>query len=617
MWVDDNADGISYKDLNGNGQYNAGIDTTELKTFAELNITSINLAQTVQSGLVNNGNEILATGTFVMNGVTREAQAASFIANPTGNSTTVTASGTTVSAEDGQSSYVSTVTTGEVINVSLKGVRNAYGGAGNDTLTGDANANWLAGGAGSDIFNGGAGDDVLLIDAFDLQANIHAGAGMDMAVIVGDLGVTLNITQAEIEIVQGGRGSDVFIGGGRSSVLVRGGDGDDIIIGGAANDALSGEDGSDLIDGGQGNDVIRGHRGQDILMGGAGDDIIDGGLEDDRLTGGSGNDVLRGSQGDDAIDGGDGTDIAEFTGSFADYRITKLDGATYRVVDTRAGRDGADTLKNIEKLNFSDVSLVDITLDNPLPVKDVLTINDRVGLKLISVASLLSNDQDWQGDALHITTISDLRGGTIVGSYNTTTQEWTPTLTINGEIQFTPDPNYTGVMSFKYKIADVDNTPGATALQLGTNVSAEMRGQVYLKTPDMPTDSVFTDQWYLTDANVIPVWKDYTGKGIRIGMFEPSGPFATSREILDYRHPDLQANIDASFIADPDNVPQENFSNHATLVAGGEKRTSARMRAARRAVRPCKGARALQGMVAARNGEKVVWGWRMREAGEI
>ena len=54
----------------------------------------------------------------------------------------------------------------------------------------------------------------------------------------------------------------------------------------------------------------------------------------------------------------------------------------------------------------------------------------------------------------------------------------------------------------------------------------------------------------------------------RIGMFEPSGPYAVSREILDYRHPDLQPNIDASFIADPDNVPQENFSNHATLVAG-------------------------------------------------
>jgi hypothetical protein len=37
-------------------------------------------------------------------------------------------------------------------------------------------------------------------------------------------------------------------------------------------------------------------------------------------------------------------------------------------------------------------------------------------MKLIKVADLLANDRDWQGDALHITTISDLVGGTLVGT---------------------------------------------------------------------------------------------------------------------------------------------------------------------------------------------------------
>jgi hypothetical protein len=32
-------------------------------------------------------------------------------------------------------------------------------------------------------------------------------------------------------------------------------------------------------------------------------------------------------------------------------------------------------------------------------------------MKLIKVADLLANDRDWQGDALRITTISDLVGG--------------------------------------------------------------------------------------------------------------------------------------------------------------------------------------------------------------
>jgi Ca2+-binding RTX toxin-like protein len=131
--------------------------------------------------------------------------------------------------------------------------------------------------------------------------------------------------------------------GGRSTVFIRGGAGDDLIIGGAANDVLSGEEGSDLIDGGAGNDLIRGHKGQDQLLGGVGDDVLDGGLEDDTLSGGTGNDVLIGGRGDDNINGGDGIDVAQYSGSYADYRITRIEDAStgsartvFRVVDTRA-----------------------------------------------------------------------------------------------------------------------------------------------------------------------------------------------------------------------------------------------------------------------------------------
>jgi Ca2+-binding RTX toxin-like protein len=562
VWQDADHDGIT--------------DANELKTLAELNITRIDLTPTPQSGLVNGGNEILASGTFVQNGIAQEAQAARFIANAVGNTATVSASGTTVSAEDGQSTYVSSVTTGETIDVATVvagGVKNAYGNSGNDVLIGDANANWLVGGQGSDTFNAGAGDDMLIVDAADLQANIHAGDGFDMVQVVGQEGVTLNLAQAEVEVAVGGTGDDIVIGGGRSSVFIRSGDGDDIVIGGAASDALSGENGADLIDGGAGNDIVRGGRGSDQLMGGTGDDLVFAGQDDDRIEGGTGNDVLRGEQGDDTIDGGEGTDIAEFSGSFSDYRITRLTDTSYRVVDTQAGRDGADILTNIEKLNFADVSAVDITLDNPLPVKDVITLANRVGMKLIKVSDLLANDSDWQGDALHITTISDIKGGTLVGSYNATTKEWTPTLTANGELQFTPDPAYTGVMSFKYKIADADGTPGATAYIAGTTTQAEMRGEVFLVTPDMPTDSLFTEQWYLNDINVLPVWQDaygqgYTGKGVTIAQFEPGMPFSTGPEAFDYRHPDLQGSVDPAWIADPDNDIPQSFSQHATLVAG-------------------------------------------------
>ena len=169
VWVDDNADGLSFKDVNGDGTYQPGTDTSELKTFDELGIASINLTPTTQSGLVNGGNEILATGSFVIGGQTREAQAANFIANPDGhtflNQQNGTNTGTKVMTQaetGGTSSYVSHSAIGEVMNTATLGVNNLYGGAGNDTLTGDANDNWLAGGVGSDTFNAGDGDDARI-----------------------------------------------------------------------------------------------------------------------------------------------------------------------------------------------------------------------------------------------------------------------------------------------------------------------------------------------------------------------------------------------------------------------------------------------------------------------
>ena len=75
-------------------------DAGELKTFAQLGITQINLTSIAQSGLVRDGNEVLASGTFVINGQTHEALAANFLVNPNGK----------------------------------KGVNNAFGARGNDVL---------------------------------------------------------------------------------------------------------------------------------------------------------------------------------------------------------------------------------------------------------------------------------------------------------------------------------------------------------------------------------------------------------------------------------------------------------------------------------------------------
>ncbi|MGK3118991.1 S8 family serine peptidase [Pseudomonas corrugata] len=576
VWVDANHDGKSWNDLNGNGAIDAG-ETSELKSLADLGITQINLSNQVQSGEVRDGNEVLARGTFVQNGISKEAIAANFLANPNGHVFTASGTGTVVSTQgSGEVSavkgYVSSSTMGETIDVAQKGVNNATGGSGNDVLQGDAQTNWLAGGQGSDTFNGGAGDDVLLIDGDDLAANIHGGDGTDIVQVLGDKGVYLSLAEASVEIAQGGRGNDVFLGGGNSTVYMRGGDGDDVLVGGSANDALSGENGNDTILGGAGNDVLRGHRGSDQIQGGSGDDLIDGGQDDDSLNGGLGNDILTGGAGDDKVDGGDGLDVIELSGDFSEYRISRTAEGVW-ISDTVAGRDGTDFLQNVEKANFKNLKLVEIPtatsdgIENPLLVKDVLSKDksgvgfERTSAHLIGKEQLLQNDIDWQQDALHITGLFDVVGGTAV-------------VTQAGDVLFTPDATFTGIMGFKYTVADAKGNEAGTVVNMGTGESATMRAAVYLKTSDLPDDPLVTDQWYLSQANILPVWKDYTGKGVRIVEIETNSDFGTTKEVLDYRHADLKDNIDQNWLANatPGQMAGEGsggkFSDHATLVAG-------------------------------------------------
>jgi hypothetical protein len=165
----------------------------------------------------------------------------------------------------------------------------------------------------------------------------------------------------------------------------------------------------------------------------------------------------------------------------------------------------------------------------------------------------------------------------------------TASINANGDVLFTPDTNYRGVMGFKYSAASVSSAGVETFLQVnvtdsaGTVQSAPLRAAVYLDTADLTDannrfDPSLNKQWYLQDANVIAAWgtkaevnagKGYSGKGVRIGMFEPSGPYAVEKEIFDYRHPDLAANVDAQFLSNPDDQPtQSAFSTHATMVAG-------------------------------------------------
>ena len=566
VWVDGNGNGAS--------------EVAELRTLDSLGITWIDLTASSESGLLRDGNEIVASGRFEQkigtNGlgsamgsqrVIREALSVDFLADPAGHSITSQGGGSRILTEGGVTAYVVQGDAGQRAEVTLLQVRNAYGGRGNDTLVGDAGRNWLGGGPGSDQMSGGAGDDVLLVDAADRPADIRAGDGMDILKVVGDAGVSLDLAELSVETAEGGRGDDLLVGGGVTSVYVRGGPGDDVLVGGAASDALSGNIGDDRLEGGGGNDLLRGHMGLDTIRGGAGSDIIDGGLDDDQLAGDEGDDALTGGAGSDFIDGGAGVDVVEYAGSYADYRISRS-GEVVVISDLVHGRDGTDRLTGVEKASFRDLALVEFgTQDNPLPVNDALRVDasgqpwTRAGVRTIARQQLLGNDIDYQGDALSIAAVSNPRGGTV-------------SISAAGDVLFTPDPAYSGLMSFDYSIRDARNNPAAVVTEIGGTQSAPMRGRVALHTADLPTDPGLGDQWYLDEIRVFGAWQNYSGRGVRIGQFEPPSPFGLGPEVFDFRHPDLQANVDRQWLADPEpgrragEGSEDNFSAHATLVAG-------------------------------------------------
>ena len=106
------------------------------------------------------------------------------------------------------------------------------------------------------------------------------------------------------------------------------------------------------LGGGAGNDKVFGEDGNDTLFGGLGSDDLYGGTGDDWLNGGAGN---------DALDGGKGIDTARYSGNYDDYTITAHNGNKgdhgnnkWTIFDEIDGRDGTDTVKDVELLQFND-----------------------------------------------------------------------------------------------------------------------------------------------------------------------------------------------------------------------------------------------------------------------
>ena len=81
---------------------------------------------------------------------------------------------------------------------------------------------------------------------------------------------------------------------------------------------------------------------------------------DETALGYGGNDTIEGGAGNDTIDGGAGSDTAVFRDIYESYTLTYNDDGSLTVKHNPSSSDqideGTDTLKNIEKLQFNDLT---------------------------------------------------------------------------------------------------------------------------------------------------------------------------------------------------------------------------------------------------------------------
>lgn len=320
----------------------------------------------------------------------------------------------------GDGRYLLVLSDTQLTAIDLSTASPVGGSDGADTLTGDASANALKGYGGNDVIDGGAGNDALYGGYGDDRLiggggddTLDGGAGVDTADYSGAAGaVTIYLNATSIQDTAGA-GRDTLIG-------------IENVTGGSFADTLTGDANANRLEGGGGNDVLKGAAGSDTLIGGTGDDFLNGGGGDDVLDGGSGIDVasyenattgvridltktgmqntrgdgfdtligveglkgsafadvfqgssadetFQGGQGDDVIDGGGGIDTAVYGAASSNYSWTRNANGTWTVLDLRAtGGEGADTLLNVEKLQFTDKTVTLSSSDAGVVLKDVL-----------------------------------------------------------------------------------------------------------------------------------------------------------------------------------------------------------------------------------------------------
>ncbi len=264
-------------------------------------------------------------------------------------------------------------------------IEKAYGGSGNDNLTGNSADNYLYGGDGADILDGGAGademrggdgDDTYYVDdaadvIFDLDGHNTVNSSVSYLLVdglgdlflvgpdaingIGNFSDNRLVGNDAANTLEGGGGKDVLEGGDGIDTLI-GGEGDDTYVlsqfGDIATEAA--DEGTDTLQAFFGIDLVNFLNFENVVLTGLMGVSVYGNDEDNVLTGNDAANTLEGKDGDDTLIGGGGIDSLiggdgddTFVLNADDDNITDDDGSDTIVSTVNRSLVGYGSIENL------------------------------------------------------------------------------------------------------------------------------------------------------------------------------------------------------------------------------------------------------------------------------